>query len=532
MAPVWFIMLLLVLVPAMLVFIAGIVVYAIVKNRPGIIAVAGGGLLLLLILGGATLLLGYREVRMAPGISNAHLHVGPASLDAHFVAPQFSHINTPQFPQSQGRISVIGIMLLIVLPIVLVASFLGSISSKRHAPGRGGGAAWAVGFGALAVVAFAGLVAAKWVAAGRSQIEAAAIEARTANLQAFAARQQEIALRKVRVQHNKPAGAEADIHEMMDKFDEPRIPLAESPATVVAVADIREDKSDDSDANVEAEAKAALAVMAAENESPDEPAASAEKNDLPEKKAEASASPEPKKSQPAPPKRPAAEAPDSSQPRPSWVNDPPKRVGNVPREVIVTDEYATYNECARATDVYLLLKTYERLMELNHTPTFDESLPSLTFNDRNVMTENGRIISTDGGRTWNWTDPRIATLEQMGIGLDFVRRELVVKDGGEERQYFETIDRRTFGPMHKLYTQIEFTPSVDRELRAKLEVANRKGRLIAVGALSGGTLGLLGVVFGLLKVDTWTKGYYSKRLFLGVPAAIIGLGTLFAFLLA
>ena len=28
--------------------------------------------------------------------------------------------------------------------------------------------------------------------------------------------------------------------------------------------------------------------------------------------------------------------------------------------------------------------------------------------------------------------------------------------------------------------------------------------------------------YGLLKVDTWTKGYYTKRLFLGVPAAIIG----------
>jgi hypothetical protein len=32
----------------------------------------------------------------------------------------------------------------------------------------------------------------------------------------------------------------------------------------------------------------------------------------------------------------------------------------------------------------------------------------------------------------------------------------------------------------------------------------------------------LTLVWGLLKIDTATKGYYTKRLFLGVPAAIIG----------
>jgi len=54
--------------------------------------------------------------------------------------------------------------------------------------------------------------------------------------------------------------------------------------------------------------------------------------------------------------------------------------------------------------------------------------------------------------------------------------------------------------------------------------------MAAVSIYSGGVLGLLGLVFGLLKVDTWTRGYYSKPLFLGVPAAIIGLGTLLALL--
>ena len=34
----------------------------------------------------------------------------------------------------------------------------------------------------------------------------------------------------------------------------------------------------------------------------------------------------------------------------------------------------------------------------------------------------------------------------------------------------------------------------------------------------------------MLKLDTATKGYYTKRLFIGVPAAIIGAVTLLAVL--
>ena len=57
------------------------------------------------------------------------------------------------------------------------------------------------------------------------------------------------------------------------------------------------------------------------------------------------------------------------------------------------------------------------------------------------------------------------------------------------------------------------------------------GNVEAAWLGAGGVLGLLGLCYGLLKVDTWTKGYYTKRLFLGVPAAIIGLGTLLALLI-
>jgi hypothetical protein len=49
---------------------------------------------------------------------------------------------------------------------------------------------------------------------------------------------------------------------------------------------------------------------------------------------------------------------------------------------------------------------------------------------------------------------------------------------------------------------------------------------VGVGAAS--VLGLIGVAWGLLRVDTMTKGYYSKWLFIGVPAAIISVVALLA----
>jgi hypothetical protein len=203
--------------------------------------------------------------------------------------------------------------------------------------------------------------------------------------------------------------------------------------------------------------------------------------------------------------------------RPAWTDEPPKRIGNVWREVVATDEYATSDECARAADVYLLLKTYEHFQQLWGMPHGDNTLPSLTFHGNAITTTDGRTIYTQSGNSGIWSDDRILTLQKMGVGIDFIRREVVPAN----REYYETVER-SFGPMKKVYTMLEFTPSVDAELRRRWDELRREDRFAVVGAGAGSVLGLIGLVFGMLKVDTWTKGYYTKRLFLGVPAAIIG----------
>jgi hypothetical protein len=113
----------------------------------------------------------------------------------------------------------------------------------------------------------------------------------------------------------------------------------------------------------------------------------------------------------------------------------------------------------------------------------------------------------------------------LGITIDYIRRE-IAKD-----EYLETVER-SFGPMMKLYTLLEFTPAVDRELTARWDNYRRQERLASVGVGAASVLASLALAWGLLRFDTMTKGYYTKRLFIGVPAAIISLVSLLALLLS
>ena len=56
-------------------------------------------------------------------------------------------------------------------------------------------------------------------------------------------------------------------------------------------------------------------------------------------------------------------------------------------------------------------------------------------------------------------------------------------------------------------------------------------RIAGVAVTSGGLLAVLAGVLGLIRLDTYTKGYYTKRLFIGVPMAIIGIVLLFGAML-
>lgn len=213
---------------------------------------------------------------------------------------------------------------------------------------------------------------------------------------------------------------------------------------------------------------------------------------------------------------------EKTEPLPDWVDDQPGMVGDDWREVVATDEYATAEEARRATDVCLMLKTAERIQTLAGRYV-DHSRPSITFH-RDTVLADGNVILVRGEPVISG-DHRLYLLRKMGIGIDEIRRSVVREEHLASRD-----SRRAFDTMYKNYTLAQFTPWFDGQLRKHWDAYLRQERFAMVGVGAGSVLGLLGFVFGLLKIDTWTKGYYTKRLFLGVPAAIIGGFALIAFL--
>jgi hypothetical protein len=204
-----------------------------------------------------------------------------------------------------------------------------------------------------------------------------------------------------------------------------------------------------------------------------------------------------------------------TKPLPTWVGDEPGMHGPDWREVIITDEYATADECHQAMDIYLMLKAAERIQALAGHPYVDRSRPSLTFHQNSILADGRPIVHR--GAPMFLGDDRLDLLRKMGIGIDEIRRSVVREEHLASRD-----SQRAFDTMYRKYTLAQFTPWFDQQLRRHWDSYLRQERFEIVGGWAGGVLGLLGLVFGLLKVDTWTKGYYSKRLFIGVPAAIIG----------
>jgi hypothetical protein len=339
-----------------------------------------------------------------------------------------------------------------------------------------------------------------------------------------------------------------DIHELMDHFDAPRIVISgPQPAAIpwVALAQVaassasrigevtsetasflaeaaeNDAATDDRQLQLEAAEGAKLVTAEAEwsddtNENSD--SADADASSHAEVTVEAAASVAPaadsvSESSPSPwvaaaePSMPVHDAeswPKRETRRPDWVKAGSKRVGEVQREVLITDEWSTERECQRAADIALLLATYEHIQRLVGN-SYEQHLT-----DYRQLSENSAEAHF-----------RLHEMRSAGITVDYIRREIA------KEEYLETTER-SVGPMMKLYTLVDFSPSVDRELRNYWDSYRRQERLAAVGFGAGGILGLLGFAYGLLKVDTWTKGYYTKRLFLGVPAAIIGLMALVA----
>jgi len=169
--------------------------------------------------------------------------------------------------------------------------------------------------------------------------------------------------------------------------------------------------------------------------------------------------------------------------RPSWVDAEPKMVGIVYSRVLHSGPFTTVQECHRALEILLREAVADRL----------EMLLKAELGQEKVS---------------------IPPLEAMGIGMDYVLGDLCTDD-------FVETDSFTVGEMKKAHVLIEFRQPENAYLVSSWRNYVRRERLQGLAVVASICLGILALGYLGLTIDTWTRGYYTKRLIVGGTAAII-----------
>ncbi len=174
---------------------------------------------------------------------------------------------------------------------------------------------------------------------------------------------------------------------------------------------------------------------------------------------------------------------------PTWVINPPKRIGQIYRESVASDPFVTEAECHRQLEQQQIPEAVTRRME------------SL------AASQVSRPVT-------------IGSPLDYGMGIDYILRE-IARD-----EFVGTVDS-SVGEMKKVHVLLEFTPGVDQMLKETWLRHERHQRLASFSKIVAMSLMGLAAVYGLLRFDTWSKGYYSKQLLVGGVLAIIAFAVVF-----
>lgn len=174
-------------------------------------------------------------------------------------------------------------------------------------------------------------------------------------------------------------------------------------------------------------------------------------------------------------------APKSAVPRPDWLDRESRFMEDSQSMVLTAGPYASLPEVRQELERQLAEVTMERLRQRSDAPKSQNA----TFDDLQMP---------------------------MSELLPLVVRA----------QFTETSTSPTFfGDMKTTHLLVKFEPETESKLLHAWTEHSRRQGIKFVAETAGGTLGVLALVAGLFRFDTWTRGFYTKRLFLGVPAAII-----------
>ena len=174
-------------------------------------------------------------------------------------------------------------------------------------------------------------------------------------------------------------------------------------------------------------------------------------------------------------------------PPPEWITNPPKPVGKVYRVVVSSDPFSTEQECFDQLEEQF----YAELQE---------------YMERTLPESQRELVSRQ-------------TVSAMGVPVIYFLNNVC------RESYVELVES-SVGAMKKVHVLMEFDSGVQRELTDKWTAYHRSLGLALVAKISTLVLGTLALGFALLQVDTWTRGYYTTRLLVGVPVAIIAVALL------
>ncbi len=172
---------------------------------------------------------------------------------------------------------------------------------------------------------------------------------------------------------------------------------------------------------------------------------------------------------------------------PKWVITPPKQVGTVYRVSVTSDPWATEEECRQQLVENVLPQAVAKRIEY--------------------------LAPSKVRRKVSVPDPL-----SLGIGPDYILSE-ICRD-----EFTGTVDSSD-GEMKKVHVLLEFDDNIDTYLVDAWLRHERNIRLGSFGKIAALSLTGLAAVYGLLRFDTWSRGYYSKQLLVGGALAIIALTT-------
>lgn len=107
----------------------------------------------------------------------------------------------------------------------------------------------------------------------------------------------------------------------------------------------------------------------------------------------------------------------------------------------------------------------------------------------------------------------------LGLDEHFINTNLVQPDN----LFDEKIISPSFGVMHQSHALVEIGPQFRDHVETSWHQFHAKGRLVVMGLICGGVLGVILALFGYFRADTATRGFYTGRLKFVTAAAILAL---------